>query len=94
MAYNKPRGPQRRDSNKITKPGKRRSYFAAIQSAYIDYKDLNTIGRYLTQFARIQPRRYTGNSVRHQKMLTQAIKRARFMALLPYTMEHRQHKPE
>ena len=86
---------QRRPGSKmIPKKNKRRSYFAAIQATHIDYKDLNTIARFVTQFSRIQPRRYTGHSVRHQKMLSQAIKRARYMALLPYTMEHTSYKQE
>lgn len=86
--------PQRRpyDRKPIQRNKKRRSFFAAVQPEYIDYKDLNTISRYITQFSRIQPRRYTGNSVKHQKMVTQAIKRARYMALLPYTMEHAPYK--
>ena len=88
--------PHRRsfDRKPIKRHVKRRSYFAAVQPEYIDYKDLNTIARYVTQFSRIQPRRYTGNSVKHQKMVTQAIKRARYMALLPYTMEHASYKQE
>lgn len=50
----------------------------------IDYKDLERIGRYVTDRGKILPSRLTGTCARHQRRLTQAIKRARFMALLPY----------
>ena len=95
MAPYVPRQRYRSSRTRTPRPkGKRRSFFAAIQADHIDYKDLSTIGRYITQFSRIQPRRYTGNTVRHQKMLATAIKRARYMALLPYTLEHKQFRQE
>jgi small subunit ribosomal protein S18 len=50
----------------------------------VDYKDLERIGRYVTERGKILPSRLTGTCARHQRMLTRAIKRARFMALLPY----------
>ena len=50
----------------------------------IDYKDLDRIGRYVTERGKILPSRITGTCAWHQRVLTQAIKRARFMALLPY----------
>lgn len=50
----------------------------------IDYKDLERIGRYVTDRGKILPSRLTGTCALHQRVLTRAIKRARFMALLPY----------
>ena len=54
----------------------------------LDYKDLDTLRRYVTDRGRIEARRRTGCTAKCQRMLAQAIKRARFMALLPYTQEH------
>lgn len=50
----------------------------------IDYKDLERIARYVTDRGKILPSRLTGTCALHQRVLTRAIKRARFMALLPY----------
>lgn len=62
--------------------------FCANKSTLIDYKDISLLGRYLTDRAKILPRRRTGNCARHQRALAAAIKRARYLALLPYTAEH------
>ncbi|MGM0602878.1 MULTISPECIES: 30S ribosomal protein S18 [unclassified Halanaerobium] len=53
----------------------------------IDYKDLRTLNRYLTDRGKIIPRRITGNCSKHQRDITKAIKRARTVALLPYVKE-------
>jgi len=50
----------------------------------IDYKDIETLSQFITEHGKIIPRRITGISLRHQRMLTNAIKRARYMALLPF----------
>jgi len=52
---------------------------------FIDYKDVETLRGYLTVLGRIVPRYYSGTSLKQQKQLAQAIKRAREMGLLPYT---------
>lgn len=52
---------------------------------YIDYKDVNTLKHYVTERGKIIPRRITGASAKHQRMLTRAIKLARSIALLPYS---------
>jgi len=62
--------------------------FCANKNTRIDYKDTGLLGRYLTDRAKILPRRRTGNCARHQRALATAIKRARYLALLPYTAEH------
>ncbi len=51
---------------------------------YVDYKDVELLRQYIDTRGKIMPRRTTGNSAKHQRMLTRAIKRARYMALLPY----------
>lgn len=51
----------------------------------IDYKDIKTLRNFVTERGKIIPRRISGNCAKHQRMLTQTIMRARFMALLPYT---------
>ncbi len=50
----------------------------------IDYKDAKVLERYLTDRGKILPRRATGNCARHQRQLGTAIKRARYLALVPY----------
>jgi small subunit ribosomal protein S18 len=50
----------------------------------IDYKDVETLKRYLSEYGRISPRYMNGNCAKCQRKLTRAIKLARFMALLPY----------
>ena len=53
----------------------------------IDYKDISKIRRYISERAKILPRRINGNCAKHQRQLTEAIKRARHIALLPFTVE-------
>ncbi len=53
----------------------------------IDYKDINKLKRYVSERGKILPRRITGNCAKHQRALTVAIKRARHIALMPYTMD-------
>lgn len=55
---------------------------AGIQ--YIDYKDVSLLKKYVTKYGKIVPRYYTGVSLKYQKMLTTAIKRARLMGLLKF----------
>ncbi len=54
----------------------------------IDYKDAPRLRRYLSDRGKIEPRRKTGTCAKHQRRLSVALKRARHMALLPYTAEH------
>ncbi|WP_407920603.1 30S ribosomal protein S18 [Facilibium subflavum] len=54
----------------------------------IDYKDLNTLKGYITETGKIVPSRITGTSVKYQRQLATAIKRARFLALIPYCDRH------
>jgi len=59
--------------------------FCADSSAVIDYKDQKTLRLFTTERGKIVPRRISGNCAKHQRVLTIAIKRARKIALLPYT---------
>jgi small subunit ribosomal protein S18 len=59
--------------------------FCADKSLTIDYKDLRVISQFITERGKMTPSRITGNCARHQRMLTTAVKRARSVALLPFT---------
>ncbi len=69
------------------KPKKKVCNFCVDKVETIDYKDFGKLRRYITERGKILPRRISGNCARHQRQLTVAIKRARIMALLPFTME-------
>lgn len=62
-------------------------YFTANHIESIDYKDVELLKRFISEKGKILPRRVTGTSAKYQRMLTTAIKRARVMALLPFTTE-------
>ncbi|MDO4540385.1 MAG: 30S ribosomal protein S18 [Syntrophomonadaceae bacterium] len=66
---------------------RRQCNFCADKMEVIDYKDVVRLRRYITERGKILPRRITGNCAAHQRQLTTAVKRARVMALLPYTSE-------
>lgn len=66
---------------------KKRCPFTALGIKEIDYKDVDTLLKFVTDRGKILPRRITGVSAYHQKRLTSAIKRARHMALLPFVAE-------
>lgn len=59
--------------------------FCTDKGMTIDYKDARTLRNYLTERGKIIPRRIYGNCAKHQRQLTEAIKRARQIALLPYS---------
>jgi small subunit ribosomal protein S18 len=61
--------------------------FTAEGIEYIDYKDINLLRQFVPERAKILPRRISGNSARHQRMLAKAIQRARHLALLPYVTD-------
>ena len=61
--------------------------FCGDKNGEIDYKDVNKLKRYVSERGKILPRRITGNCAKHQRALTVAIKRARHLALMPYTCE-------
>jgi small subunit ribosomal protein S18 len=62
--------------------------FTADGVEKIDYKDLGTLKSYITETGKIVPSRITGTKANYQRQLSEAVKRARFLALLPYTDQH------
>ncbi|HEY8345818.1 MAG TPA: 30S ribosomal protein S18 [Symbiobacteriaceae bacterium] len=69
------------------RPKRRVCSFCVDKIEQIDYKDVARLKRYITERGKILPRRISGNCAAHQRQLTTAIKRARIMALLPFTVE-------
>ncbi|WP_396588829.1 30S ribosomal protein S18 [Bermanella sp. R86510] len=63
--------------------------FTAEGVDQIDYKDLDTLKGYITETGKIVPSRITGTKAKYQRQLSTAIKRARYVALLPYTDSHK-----
>ena len=78
MENNKRRGGMRR---------KKVCQFCADKTAAIDYKDVEKLKKYVTERGKILPKRITGTCAVHQREVTKAIKRARIVALLPYTAD-------
>ncbi len=77
------------------RPRRRRIYvrrkvcrFCADKSIVLDFKDSQLLGHFVTERGKILPRRVTGTCARHQRKLTNAIKKARIMALMPFTSGH------
>jgi small subunit ribosomal protein S18 len=66
--------------NKYNKP----CAFCEEKSGYVDYKNIKLLTPYITKYSKIVPRYYSGSCLRHQKMIARAVKRARFMALVPF----------
>jgi small subunit ribosomal protein S18 len=62
--------------------------FTADEVKQIDYKDLATLKNYITETGKIVPSRITGTRSFYQRQLAECVKRARFLALLPYTDQH------
>ena len=78
-----------RDNNRPARSRKRRKVcaFCVDKVESIDYKDAAKLRRYISERAKILPRRTTGTCAMHQRQLTEAIKRARQVALLPYVTD-------
>ncbi len=69
------------------RPKKRVCSFCVDKVEIIDYKDAGKLRRFITERGKMLPRRISGNCARHQRQLTTAIKRARNIAILPFTVE-------
>ena len=76
-----------RPMNRGGKARKKVCGFCVDKVENIDYKDIARLRRYMSERGKILPRRVTGTCARHQRELTVAIKRARHLALLPYTAD-------
>ena len=73
--------------NKKRRKKKRVCQFCADKNTKIDYKNYQKLEKFVTERGKILPRRITGTCAKHQRELTKAIKMARNIALLPYTVE-------
>src|SRR6266446_1075668 len=72
----------------MRRPRRKVCTFCVDKVQRIDYKDVGRIRRYISDRGKIDPRRKSGTCAKHQRMLTTALKRARLMAMLPYTADH------
>ena len=90
MAYFK-KGKDKRKFSQQNPLFKRRKFcrFTVAGTEQIDYKDLDTLRDFIQENGKIIPARLTGTKAHYQRQLDTAIKRARFMALLPYTDNHK-----
>lgn len=61
--------------------------FCVDKMTHIDYKDTVRLRKFITERGKIMPRRMSGNCAKHQRQLSEAIKRARAIALMPYSVE-------
>jgi len=68
-------------------PSPKKCYFCQEGMSEIDYKDVKCLQKYISYYGKIEPRWKTGLCNKHQNKLARAIKRARYMALLPYISE-------
>ena len=78
-----------KESTKTRKPHRKVCNFCVDGIAYIDYKEVPRLRRFISERGKMLPRRVTGACARHQRRLTLAIKRARLMALIPYSSEQK-----
>ena len=62
--------------------------FCETRVRFIDYKDDRTLGRFITDHGKILPSRLSGVCARHQRQLSTAVKRARYLAIIPYILGH------
>ena len=77
-----------RDNRRNGRKGRKKvCSFCVDKVEFIDYKDISRLRRFISERAKILPRRVTGTCARHQRELTVAIKRARYLSLLPYTSD-------
>jgi small subunit ribosomal protein S18 len=83
----RPAGGSQGGNRGMRKRAKKRCYFTDNKVTYIDYKDYELLKRFISERGKILPRRVTGTKAYYQKHLAVAIKRARFMALLPYVKD-------
>jgi len=84
----KGRGGARDGGERGRGPGRRKMCrFCADPKIFIDYKDVPQLHPYVTDRGKLVPRRISGNCAKHQRAITQAVKRARNIALMPFTVQ-------
>ena len=89
MPMNREKG-DKMDGSMKRRPMRRRKkvcVFCGDKNNTIDFKDVNKLKRYVSERGKILPRRITGTCAKHQRALTVAVKRARHIALMPYTLD-------
>ena len=86
MADNRKKGANGKDKP-FRRPRKKVCTFCVEHIDEIDYKDVEKLKRFVSDKGKILPRRVTGTCAKHQRKITEAIKRARTIALLPFTVE-------
>ena len=86
MADNRKKGSNSKDKP-FRRPRKKVCTFCVEKIDEIDYKDVEKLKRFVSDKGKILPRRVTGTCAKHQRKVTEAIKRARTVALLPFTVE-------
>lgn len=76
-------------NNRNRRAGRRKvCRFCADHIPGVDYKEVGRLRMYISERGKIEPRRKTGACLKHQRLIATAVKRARHLALLPYTLEH------
>ncbi|KAB2951828.1 30S ribosomal protein S18 [Heliorestis acidaminivorans] len=77
--------PERKGGRRGRRPRRRICFFCVDKIDNVDYKEVGKLRKYITERGKILPRRVSGCCAKHQRQLTQAIKRSRHVALLPFT---------
>ena len=95
MAKQRSRPTRRRDKTRGGGSGRRKScQFCRDKIEQVDYKDVGTLRRFVSERGKIRSRRISGACRRHQNQLATAVKRARELALLPYVSDAREERPD
>ncbi|MGN0298742.1 MAG: 30S ribosomal protein S18 [Lachnospiraceae bacterium] len=87
MAYTKNEKADSPMKRKTIRRRRKVCVFCGKEAGTIDYKNVGLLKRYVSERGKILPRRITGNCAKHQRALTVAVKRARHIALMPYTLD-------
>ena len=77
----------RRGNSRMRRAKRKVCAFCVDKADSIDYKDIGKLRKYVTERGKILPRRISGTCAKHQRQLTESVKRARNIALLPFTTE-------
>jgi len=93
MARNNMKTPKRAPKDLNRRIKKKPCQFCREQTVWIDYKDLNTLRKFMSDRGKIRARRTTGNCEQHQHDIAEAIKTARELVLLPYTQRTTTERP-
>lgn len=84
----RPERPERPRPPRRYGPRRKVCRFCVERMNGVDYKDVGRLRMYISERGKIEPRRKTGTCLKHQRLVATAVKRARHLALLPYTLQH------